>query len=282
MKKIKNVTLVTHKNYLQNKEIKKLCSFLSRESITLTTIAVDKNYDYKDSIVKRSDLMIVLGGDGLFLTASKIAYKFSIPILGVNFGKIGFLVDVDKKDVLKKIKDILRGNFLLDKRLLINGVVTTNSSKQVSSHALNDIVIHNFGLLKMIEVKIFVNDYLINTERSDGIIIATPTGSTAYSMSNGCPIVSPNSNIISIVPVAPHTYSHRPIIINSNDKIEIFVSKKSIKHSLVTFDGHSNLSIAEPCKIKIKKSNKYLEIVHPKDYNYFEILNKKLKWGRKP
>jgi len=282
MKKIKNIILVTHSNYLKNREIKKLCSFLSRESIALSIVPIDKSYENIDNTIKKSNLMIVFGGDGLFLTASKLAYKFSIPILGVNYGKIGFLVDVDKKEVVKKIKDILLGKFVLDKRSLINGVVTSLDSQKTSSHALNDIVIHNFGLLKMIEVKIFINDYLINTERSDGIIIATPTGSTAYSMSNGCPIVSPNSNIISIVPVAPHTYSHRPIIINSNDKIKITISKKSIKHTLITFDGHSNLSIKNPCAVEIKKSNKYLEIVHPIDYNYFKILNKKLKWGRKP
>ena len=157
---------------------------------------------------------------------AKIAYKFSIPRLGVNCGKIGFLVDVNKEEIIKKVKDILKGNFFIDRRLLINGVVTNLDSKKISSHALNDIVIHNYGLLKMVEVKIFVNDYLINTERSDGIIIATPTGSTAYSMSNGCPIVSPNSNVISIVPVAPHTFSHRPIIINSSDRIKIIVAKK--------------------------------------------------------
>ena len=282
MKKIKNIILVTHSSYLKNREIKKLCSFLSRESIALSIVPIDKSYENIDNAIKKSNLMIVFGGDGLFLTASKLAYKFSTPILGVNYGKIGFLVDVDKREVVKKIKDILLGKFVLDKRLLINGVVTNLDSQKISSHALNDIVIHNFGLLKMIEVKIFINDYLINTERSDGIIIATPTGSTGYSMSNGCPIVSPNSNVISIVPVAPHTYSHRPIIINSNDKIKITISKKSIKHTLITFDGHSNLSVKNPYAVEIKKSNKYLEIVHPIDYNYFKILNKKLKWGRKP
>ena len=282
MKKIKNIILVTHSSYLKNREIKKLCSFLSRESIALSIVPIDKSYENIDNAIKKSNLMIVFGGDGLFLTASKLAYKFSTPILGVNYGKIGFLVDVDKREVVKKIKDILLGKFVLDKRSLINGVVTNLDSQKISSHALNDIVIHNFGLLKMIEVKIFINDYLINTERSDGIIIATPTGSTGYSMSNGCPIVSPNSNVISIVPVAPHTYSHRPIIINSNDKIKITISKKSIKHTLITFDGHSNLSVKNPYAVEIKKSNKYLEIVHPIDYNYFKILNKKLKWGRKP
>ena len=196
--------------------------------------------------------------------------------------KIGFLVDVNKEEVVKKVKDILQGKYFIDKRLLINGVVTTLDSKKISSHALNDIVIHNYGLLKMIEVKIFINEQLINTERSDGIIVATPTGSTAYSMSNGCPIVSPNSNVISIVPVAPHTYSHRPIIVNSNDKINLSVSPKSINNTMVAFDGHNNLSINKPSEIEVKRSNKFLEIVHPKNYNYFEILNKKLKWGRKP
>ena len=133
----------------------------------------------------------------------------------------------------------------------------------------------------MIEVKVFINEQLINTERSDGVVVSTPTGSTAYSMSNGCPIVSPNSNVISIVPIAPHTYSHRPIIVNSNDKIKISVSQKSISNTLVTFDGHSNLSVNNPSEIEVKRSNKFLEIVHPKNYSYFEILNKKLKWGRK-
>ena len=282
MKKIKNAAILTHSKYLKNKEIKKLCDFLRKENIALSVISIDKSNQSDNNNFKKSDLIIVFGGDGLFLTASKIAYKFSIPILGVNVGKIGFLVDLNKKEIIKKIKDILLGEFFVDKRLLINGVVTNLNSKKISSHALNDIVIHNYGLLKMIEVKIFVNDCLINTEKSDGIIIATPTGSTGYSMSNGCPIVSPNSNVISIVPVAPHTYSHRTIIINSNDKIKVIIAKKSVKNALITFDGHNNLSVHNPREIEIKKSAKYLEIVHPANYNYFDILNKKLKWGHKP
>jgi len=282
MKKIKNIIILTHSKYLKNKEVKRLSNFLNKESINLSITAIDQDNPSEEKKIKKCQLMIVFGGDGLFLTAAKIAYKFSIPILGVNCGKIGFLVDVNKEEIIKKVKDILNGNFFIDRRLLINGVVTNLDSRKISSHALNDIVIHNYGLLKMVEVKIFVNDYLINTERSDGIIIATPTGSTAYSMSNGCPIVSPNSSVISIVPVAPHTFSHRPIIINSSDRIKIIVAKNSIKNTLVTFDGHSNLSVARPHEIEIKKSKKYLEIVHPKDYNYFKNLNKKLKWGRKP
>ena len=163
--------------------------------------------------------------------------------------------------------------------MLIDGKITDSNGKITSSTSLNDIVIYNYGLLKMIQAKIFINDFLINVQRSDGVIISTPTGSTAYSMSNGCPIVSPNANVISITPISPHTYSHRPIIINSSDVIRIEIDKKSIKNTLVTYDGANNLNIAHPKLVEIKRSKKNLMIAHPIDYNYFKILNKKLKWG---
>tara|TARA_B100001113_G_C20606793_1_gene404291 strand:- start:135 stop:539 length:405 start_codon:yes stop_codon:yes gene_type:complete len=131
----------------------------------------------------------------------------------------------------------------------------------------------------MIKMKIFVNNFLINVQRSDGVIIATPTGSTAYSMSNGCPIVSPDSNVICVTPVSPHTYSHRPLIVNDKDKIEIRVDSQSVNHTMATIDGANNINVENPKIITIKKSKKLLKIIHPKQYNYFEILNKKLKWG---
>ena len=157
--------------------------------------------------------------------------------------------------------------------------ISNINDKIIKSTSLNDIVIYNYGLLKMIQAKIFINDFLINIQRSDGVIVSTPTGSTAYSMSNGCPIVSPSANVISITPISPHTYSHRPIIINSSDVIRIEIEKKSIKNTLVTFDGANNLNVAHPKIIEIKKNRKNLMIAHPIDYNYFKILNKKLKWG---
>ena len=229
--------------------------------------------------INKYGMIIVFGGDGLFLSASKIAYYQNIPILGINFGKIGFLVDVDKKDIIQKVFEIINGEYVIDKRILIDGKITDADDKTIVSTSLNDIVIYNYGLLKMIQAKIFINDFLINIQRSDGVIISTPTGSTAYSMSNGCPIVSPNANVISITPISPHTYSHRPIIINSTDVIRIEIDKKSIKNTLVTFDGANNLNVAHPKKIEIKKNSKNIKIAHPIDYNYFKILNKKLKWG---
>ena len=293
MKSIKKVLLFTHEKYQKNKDILRLNKFLKSKRIeselliqTSKNIQVQSSGEIikngkmsKQSSMQKHGMIIVFGGDGLFLSASKIAYNLDIPILGINFGKIGFLVDVDKKDIIKKVFEIVKGGYVIDKRIMIDGKIIDINDKIIKSTSLNDIVIYNYGLLKMIQAKIFINDFLINIQRSDGVIVSTPTGSTAYSMSNGCPIVSPSANVISITPISPHTYSHRPIIINSSDIIRIEIENKSIKNTLVTFDGANNLNVAHPKIIEIKKSRKNLMIAHPIDYNYFKILNKKLKWG---
>ena len=164
---------------------------------------------------------------------------------------MGFLADLDKKDFQSKISEILNGNYIIDKRTLLSGYVSTEK-KDYKSIAVNDIVINNFGKLRMIEMDVYVNENLINKQRSDGIIIASPTGSTAYAMSNGCPIVSPQSNVICIVPVSPHSYGQRSIIINNNDSVIIKINKKSIENSQVTFDGYNNLTVENPSEIKLK------------------------------
>ena len=133
----------------------------------------------------------------------------------------------------------------------------------------------------MIETDVLVNKNLITKQRSDGVIISTPTGSTAYAMSNGCPIVSPKSNVICIVPIAPHSYGQRSVIINSNDSVTIKINKKSINHSQVTFDGANNLTIKNPQEVQIKKANRVLNIIHPCDYDYFKVLSQKLKYDIK-
>jgi len=293
MKKIKKILLFTHEKYQNNADIQKLIQFLKRKKIgyelllqTPSEIKLNSTgEDIKLSSIRKkisSDLyglIIVFGGDGLFLSASKVANILNLPILGINFGTIGFLVDVDKKDILKKVHEIINGDYITDKRMQIDSKVIDVNDNKTLSISLNDTVIYNYGLLKMIQASIFINGVLVNVQRSDGVIVSTPTGSTAYSMSNGCPVVSPDSNVICITPISPHTYSHRPIIINSSDKIRIVIDKKSIKNTLVTFDGSNNLNVSHPKIVEIKKSKKYLMIAHPLEYNYFKILNQKLKWG---
>ena len=275
MKKIKRVLVYGSSSFLKKNETKSIIKYLSRKCTLVDIFALGENLSKPHS--KKYDLILSIGGDGIFLSASKYAYSNSTPIVGLNFGRIGFLADLDKKNLQLKIKDILEGNYIIDKRTLLSGSVISNGKKH-NSIALNDIVINNKGTLKMIEMNIYVNENLITKQRSDGVIIATPTGSTAYAMSNGCPIVSPNSNVTCIVPIAPHSYGQRSVIVNNTDDILIEINKKSKLNSQVTFDGANNLTIESPDKIVIKRAKRQLMIVHPCDYDYFDALAKKLKY----
>ena len=275
MKKIKRVLVYGSSSFLKKNETMSIIKYLSRKCSLVDIFALGEDLSKPHN--KKYDLILSIGGDGIFLSASKYAYSNSIPIVGLNFGRIGFLADLDKKNLQLKIKDILEGDYIIDKRTLLSGSVISNG-KKYTSMALNDIVINNKGTLKMIEMHIYVNDNLITKQRSDGVIIATPTGSTAYAMSNGCPIVSPNSNVTCIVPIAPHSYGQRSVIINNTDDILIEINKKSKLNSQVTFDGANNLTIESPDKIVIKRAKRQLMIVHPCDYDYFNALAKKLKY----
>jgi NAD+ kinase len=275
LKKIKRVLVYGSSSFLKKNETKSIIKYLSRKCSLVDIYALGEDLSKPHS--KKYDLILSIGGDGIFLSASKYAYSNSTPIVGLNFGRIGFLADLDKKNLQLKIKDILEGNYIIDKRTLLSGSTISND-KKYNSIALNDIVINNKGTLKMIEMNIYVNENLITKQRSDGVIIATPTGSTAYAMSNGCPIVSPNSNVTCIVPIAPHSYGQRSVIVNNTDDILIEINKKSKLNSQVTFDGANNLTIENPDKIVIKRARRQLMIVHPCDYDYFNALAKKLKY----
>ena len=275
MKKIKRVLVYGSSSFLKKNETKSIIKYLSRKCSLVDIFTLGEDLNKPNG--KKYDLILSIGGDGIFLSASKYAYSNSTPIVGLNFGRIGFLADLDKKNLQLKIKDILEGNYIIDKRTLLSGSVISND-KKYNSIALNDIVINNRGILKMIEMNIYVNENLITKQRSDGVIIATPTGSTAYAMSNGCPIVSPNSDVTCIVPIAPHSYGQRSVIINNTDDILIEINKRSKLNSQVTFDGANNLTIESPDKIVIKRARRQLMIVHPCDYDYFNALAKKLKY----
>ena len=258
--------------------MKDVIKYLSKKCscVDVHTLELENN----DIKTIKYDLVLSIGGDGVFIAASKYAYKKSIPVLGLNFGRLGFLADLDKKHFQSKILEVLDGNYTIDKRTMLMGTVSSENTVH-KSIALNDIVVNNFGKLKMIEMDIYVNQNLINKQRSDGVIVASPTGSTAYAMSNGCPIVSPQSNVTCIVPIAPHSYGQRSVIINNTDTITIKVNKKSIGNSQVTFDGANNLTIKNPNDIFIKKASRQLQIIHPCDYDYFNVLSKKLRYDIK-
>ena len=278
MKKFKKILIYTSSSFLGKKETKDVIKYLSKKCSCVDVHTLELKNNNLNTI--KYDLVLSIGGDGVFIAASKYAYKKSIPVLGLNFGRLGFLADLDKKHFQSKILEVLDGNYTIDKRTMLMGTVSSENAVH-KSIALNDIVVNNFGKLKMIEMDIYVNQNLINKQRSDGVIVASPTGSTAYAMSNGCPIVSPQSNVTCIVPIAPHSYGQRSVIINNTDTITIKVNKKSIGNSQVTFDGANNLTIKNPNDIFIKKASRQLQIIHPCDYDYFNVLSKKLRYDIK-
>jgi len=278
LKKFKKLLVYTSSSFLNKSETSRILKYLEKLCSYLDTYALEKLNNNVAN--KKYDLVLSIGGDGVFISASKYAYKKSIPVLGLNFGRIGFLADLDKKELQSKMSKILNGNYIVDKRTMLSGTVYSSGGVK-KSISLNDVVVNNCGKLKMIETDVFVNKNLITKQRSDGVIVSTPTGSTAYAMSNGCPIVSPKSNVICIVPIAPHSYGQRSIIINSSDKVTIKINKKSIKHSQVTFDGANNLTIKNPELVEIKKANRVLNIIHPCDYDYFKALSQKLRYDIK-
>ena len=279
MKKFKKILIYTSSSFLGKKETKDVIKYLSKKCSCVDVHTLELKNNNLNTI--KYDLVLSIGGDGVFIAASKYAYKKTIPVLGLNFGRLGFLADLDKKHFQSKILEVLDGNYTIDKRTMLIGTVSSENTVH-KSIALNDIVVNNFGKLKMIEMDIYVNQNLINKQRSDGVIISTPTGSTAYAMSNGCPIVSPQSNVMCIVPIAPDSYGQRSVIINNTDNISIKLNKKSIKDSQVTFDGSNNLTIKCPDTILIKKAARQLQIIHPCDYDYFKMLSKKLRYDNKP
>jgi NAD+ kinase len=278
LKKFKKILIYTYSSFLGKKETKDVIKYLSKKCSCVDVHTLELKNNNLNTI--KYDLVLSIGGDGVFIAASKYAYKKSIPVLGLNFGRLGFLADLDKKHFQSKILEVLDGNYTIDKRTMLMGTVSSENTVH-KSIALNDIVVNNFGKLKMIEMDIYVNQNLINKQRSDGVIVASPTGSTAYAMSNGCPIVSPQSNVTCIVPIAPHSYGQRSVIINNTDTITIKVNKKSIENSQVTFDGANNLTIKNPKDIFIKKASRQLQIIHPCDYDYFNVLSKKLRYDIK-
>jgi NAD+ kinase len=278
LKKFKKILIYTSSSFLGKKETKDVIKYLSKKCSCVDVHTLELKNNNLNTI--KYDLVLSIGGDGVFIAASKYAYKKTIPVLGLNFGRLGFLADLDKKHFQSKILEVLDGNYTIDKRTMLMGTVSSENTVH-KSIALNDIVVNNFGKLKMIEMDIYVNQSLINKQRSDGVIVASPTGSTAYAMSNGCPIVSPQSNVTCIVPIAPHSYGQRSVIINNTDTITIKVNKKSIENSQVTFDGANNLTIKNPKDIFIKKASRQLQIIHPCDYDYFSVLSKKLRYDIK-
>ncbi len=234
----------------------------------------------RDQLGKHCDLLIVIGGDGSLLNAAHAVVDSEIPVLGINRGSLGFLTDIHPTE-LEKIHAILDGKFSIEKRFLLTATTTLNETVLGKNDALNEVALIPDSIPHMIEFEIYIDNQFVCSQDSDGLIIATPTGSTAYALSGGGPILHPELNAIVIVPMFPHTLSNRPIVVDGDRKIDIIISPKNITTPRLTCDGQGYITIPHGSHIAIEKKPQHLHLLHPLDYDYYETLRSKLHWGKK-
>lgn len=229
---------------------------------------------------KVADLVIVVGGDGNMLGAARVLSRYNIKVIGVNRGNLGFLTDLDPDNALQQLTNVLAGHYHEEKRFLLEARVCAEGQRTRIGTAINEVVLHPGKVAHMIEFEVYIDDRFAFSQRSDGLIIATPTGSTAYSLSAGGPILTPNLDAIALVPMFPHTLSARPLVISSDSQIRLKFSQTNIDYE-VSCDSQLVLPIKEGDEVIIKRSRQKLNLVHPTDYNYFNTLSSKLGWSKK-
>lgn len=251
------------------------------ENITDADKSLLQNYSIcsMQQISKIADLAIVFGGDGTMLGTARNLVDFQIPLLGVNQGRLGFLTDVDKEKLPELIGDLLAGNFISEQRLFLQGEIIRDGKSIVQNLALNDIVIDKGSTGRLIEFALFIDGEFISEQHGDGLIVSTPTGSTAYSLSAGGPIMHPSLTGFSLVPLCPHTLTHRPLIVADSSQIELRVSP--INEAQLHFDGQMTFSLLGRDRIKIKRFEKMITFLHPKTYSYFSTVRNKFHWAER-
>ncbi|WP_394558980.1 NAD(+) kinase [Aquipseudomonas alcaligenes] len=225
------------------------------------------------------DLVIVVGGDGSILGAARALARHKIPVLGINRGSLGFLTDIKPDEVEIKVAEVLEGRFLEESRFLLETEVRRHGEAIGKGDALNDVVLHPGKSTKMIEFELFIDGHFVCSQKADGLIVATPTGSTAYSLSAGGPIMHPKLDAIVIVPMYPHTLSSRPIVVDGNSELKIAVADDLPVYPLVSCDGQNHFTCAPGDTITVKKKPHKLRLIHPLDHNYYEACRTKLGWG---
>ncbi|GAA0562524.1 NAD(+) kinase [Halomonas salifodinae] len=225
------------------------------------------------------DLVIVVGGDGSLLGAARAFCRSGTPVLGVNRGRLGFLTDISPDDLEEKVGQVLAGDYAIEERFLLDAEVYRNDTLVGGADALNDVVVHPGKAVRMIEFELFIDDQFVYSQRSDGLIIATPTGSTAYALSGGGPIVHPRIDAITLVPMFPHTLSSRPIVIDAASEIRIHIGETNEAYPHVSCDGQTRVVSKPDDVLYVRRKPQRLKLVHPPGHNYYEVCRSKLGWS---
>jgi NAD+ kinase len=235
-------------------------------------------------VAQTRDLVIAVGGDGTLLRAARLAHPHRVPVLGVNLGRLGFLADLSPAQVSTALDAILGGAFDFEDRTVLNCEILRGRVPVASAHALNDVVIQRWNMTRLITLHTYVDGRFVHSQRADGMIVSTPTGSTAYALSGGGPILSPELPAVVLVPVCPHSLTNRPIVLPHTAVVEIEIGSDHPEEdeSRVTCDGNALPSVSAGDRIRVSRHPQTVRLIHPAGHDHFAVLRAKLQWGQGP
>jgi len=233
----------------------------------------------EQELPRRVDLILVLGGDGTMIATGRMLGDNQVPVIGVNYGGLGYLAEFPIEELFPALEAILAGQYTVQQRLMLSVELWRGEELVTRNRVLNDVVVNKSALARIIEIEAYLNEQFVNLFRADGLIVATPTGSTAYNLSAGGPIIFPSMNAMVITPICPFTLSNRPIVVPDDSVIEVRLITEKEEVAL-TLDGQVGVSLQAHDRVVIRKSKTAFNVVQPPNRNYFEVLRNKLKWGR--
>ena len=231
------------------------------------------------NLASEADLMLVLGGDGTMIATARMIGDQEVPVLGVNYGGLGYLAEFRIEELYTALESILAANYRLDKRVMLSVELIRAGNVLTTNRVLNDVVINKSALARIIEIEASFNSQFVNSFRADGLIVSTPTGSTAYNLSAGGPVIFPSMNAVVITPICPFTLSNRPIVVPDNAEIELIL-KTDQEEVALTLDGQVGCPLEVNDRVVIRKSRTTFNLIQPSNRNYFDVLRDKLRWGR--
>lgn len=270
-------TIVSLIDYLASSQYETYIEAETASNIAISHLPVLSS----ETIGQHCDLLIVIGGDGSLLQAARSVVDYDTPILGINRGRLGFLTDIHPNQVTIKVGEVLAGQYREERRFFLTAQVMQDQVLSEQQDALNDVVLMQGDNPHMIEFEIYIDDQFVCSQHADGLITSTPTGSTAYALSGGGPILHPSLDACVLLPMFPHTLSSRPIVINGNSKIRVVISPENEFAARLSCDGQNLITIKPGDHFVIHKKEKQLRLLHPIDYQYFQTLRSKLQWGTK-
>jgi NAD+ kinase len=258
-----------------------LSEWLTRRGIQVLGAPFPSNGDPAEAanIASSSDLIVVLGGDGTMISTARLIGDSEVLVLGINYGSLGYLTDFRIEEMFPTLETIIDGKFDIDRRVMLKAEQIRGDQVVAAGRVLNDVVINKAALARIIEIQVKLNSLYVNSFRADGLIVSTPTGSTAYNLSAGGPIVYPSMNAIVLTPICPFSLTNRPLVVPDTAEIELILENEN-EGVVLTLDGQTGYTMDAHDRVRIRKSSTTFNLVQPPNRNYFDVLRNKLKWGR--